>query len=151
MMREPKFVPKAGQVDYTFIRYCPTVNCVVVYQGKILMVKRSSGMRLYPNLWNGIAGFLDDELSVIQKAKEELLEELNIGAAQIESIRRGRVLTTESKVYKKTWIIFPVLVTVKTDTFKLDYEAQAAKWIEPKKALSLNLVPGFDKILAEFF
>jgi len=146
-----KFIPKPGQVDFTNIRYCPVVNCLVRYRGKILMVKRSAEMDLYPNYWDGVAGFLDDDQSVEDKVKEEILEELYIDADQIESIKRGNVLIHESKKYQKTWIVFPILVDVKTNKFELDYEAQDAKWLDPTDAKKLDLAPGVDRVLGEFF
>lgn len=150
-MSVAKFVPKPGQVDYTDIRYCPTINCVVLFGGKILLVQRHSELKLYPTYWNGISGFLDDAQSIEDKVKEELLEELFIDESQIKSIKRGDILVQESKEYKKTWLVFPILVEVKTDKYKLDYEAQDAKWINPKAALRLKLVPGFNDVLAQFF
>ena len=35
-------------------------------------------MRLYPGLWNGVSGFLDDKQSIEEKAKDEMLGELSI-------------------------------------------------------------------------
>jgi len=150
-MAEAKFEPKPGQVDYTNIRYCPTINCVVTYKGKVLLVKRSSELRLYPNYWNGISGFLDDHQAIEKKVKEELLEEVNIDETQIASIKLGKVLVQEGKKYQKTWFVLPVLVEVKNEAFELDYEAQEAKWIDPKHAKDLKLLPGFSEILAQFF
>jgi len=149
-MAEPKFVPKPGQTDYTNIRYCPVINCVVTYQDKVLLVHRSSELNLYPGYWNGVSGFLDDQQSIEDKVKEELLEELYIDETQIASIERGSVLVQESEMYPKTWIVFPVHVEVKTDKFKLDYEAQDAKWYEREQIKQLKVVPGFEEVLAQF-
>ncbi len=150
-MTEPKFVPKNGQVDYTNIRYCPVVNTVVTRDGKVLLVQRSNELRLYPGCWNGISGFLDDNLSIEKKVKEELLEELGIEEKDIAALKRGKVLLQEAPQYKKTWLIVPVLATVKTDAYTLDSEAQAAKWLEPNEALKLQLLPGFDEVFRQFF
>jgi ADP-ribose pyrophosphatase YjhB (NUDIX family) len=94
-MNEPKFVPKEGQVDYSNIRYCPVINCVLKYQDKILLVQRSKDMRLYPNYWAGVSGFLDDHKSVSEKALEELSEELGLTKNDVESIESGRVFSQE--------------------------------------------------------
>jgi len=150
-MAEPKFVAKPGQVDFTDIRYCPVVNCVVTYKDKILLVERSPELRLYPGLWNGISGFLDDEQSVEDKAKEELLEEIFIDESQIVSMKRGKVLIQESEQYHKTWIVFPVLVEVSTSDFTVDWEAKQGKWYSRDELATLKLTPGFDEVLAEFF
>lgn len=76
LSEEIKFEPNKGQVDYTNIRYTPVINCVVRHNNMILIVQRNQKMRLYPNFWNGISGFLDDRRSIEEKVKDELREEL---------------------------------------------------------------------------
>ena len=140
-------MPKKGQVDYTNARYAPVLNCVVRYKEKILIVQRSSKMRLYPDLWNGISGFLDDEKKVEDKAKEELVEEIGIRPSQISALRRGEIFEKEDEKYSKTWIIYPVLVDVDTDEIMLDWEAENFKWIKPSELKDYNLVPGYDHVV----
>ncbi len=148
---KPKFIPKSGQIDYTNIRYAPVVNCAVKYKDKILLVKRNSKMRIYPNLWNGISGFLDDNKSVETKVKEELREEVGIKAGNIILITQGKIFEQEELKYDKTWIVHPVLAEVNTDKIKLDWEAEDYRWIKPAEIKSFDIVSGFDKVLATFF
>ena len=103
------FVPRAGQVDYTHIRYAPVLNAVVVCQGKVLLLQRSSSMRSYPNHWCGISGYLDDRRSVEDKARQEMLEEVGITADRILSMQRGAVLLQEAPDYRKSWLVVPLL------------------------------------------
>lgn len=144
---EPPFVPKPGQVDYTHIRYCPVINCVVMYDRKFLIVRRSSTMRLYPGYWNGISGFLDDQKSVEEKVYEELREELGISKEQIASIRMGGVFHQDEPLYKKTWIVHPILVTVRSDRLTLDWEAETYAWVEHHELDQFNVLPGFDRVV----
>jgi len=148
---EPTFRPKDGQIDYTNIRYAPVINCVIRHNGRILIVQRNQKMRLYPNFWNGISGFLDDDRSIEEKVKDELREELGIKVSDIVSIHRGPVFNQEEEKYSKTWIVHPILVDVKTDKIKLDWEAQNYKWIKVEDAKTFDLLPGFDKVLASLF
>ncbi|HEY1835308.1 MAG TPA: NUDIX domain-containing protein [Candidatus Saccharimonadales bacterium] len=150
-MAEPKFVPKPGQVDYTNIRYAPVVNVVVAHGGKILLVKRSADMRLYPGYWNNIAGFLDDDRDVKDKVCEELYEELGLSKSDVVKLTIARPLCQEAPEYNKTWLVIPVLANVKTANFKLDWEAAEAKWFVPNETRSLKLLPGFAEVLAQFF
>lgn len=142
-----KFRPRKGQTDFTHIRWAPVVNCVLKYKGKILLVQRSSTMRLYPNYWNGISGFLDDSKSLREKVAEEIREEAGLGKRSIVSVTLGRIFDQEEPKYKKTWIVHPVLVAVNTDKVKRDWEAQAFKWIKPSEAKQFKLLPGFGKVL----
>ena len=138
---------KDERINYTNIRYAPVINCVVRHGDTILIVQRSSKMRLYPNFWNGISGFLDDRKNIEEKVKEELEEELGIKAGDIVSIHRGQVFDQEEEKYNKTWIVHPILVDVKTDNVKLDWEAQNYKWIKVEEAKAFDLLPGFDKVI----
>ncbi len=150
-MSKEKFEPKDGQVDFTNARYCPVINCVVEHEGKILLVKRSKSLRLYPSYWNGISGFLDDGLGLEDKAKQELAEELGIRADKIQKITQSPVLIQETLEYKKTWIVFPMHVVIATDHYKLDEEASEAKWVTLEQARGLKLLPGFSEILDAIF
>ena len=146
-----EFKPKSGQIDYTNARWAPVINCVVKYKNKILVVQRSKELNFYPGYWNGISGFLDDERSLEQKVKDELKEELGIVAKNIIKIRLGEIHLQEAPKYKKTWIVHPVLVELKTNRIKLDWEATNYEWIDSSEVKKLKLLPGFEKVLEKLF
>lgn len=150
-MKKRKFKPKPGQVDYSNIHWAPVVNCAVKYKDKILLVRRSKGLGFYPGYWNGISGFLDDKKSVEEKVREELREELGISGKDIKKIKKGEIFHIKAPKYDKTWIVHPVLVEIKTDKVRLDWEAESLRWIEPKKAQNLKLVSDFKNVLKKLF
>jgi len=150
-MAKVKFKAKKGQVDYTNIRYCPVVNCAVIFKDKILVVQRSQELYLYPGYWNGISGFLDDHKNVEEKVREELSEETGIQPNEIIFIRRGDVLVQESEEYKKTWIVFPVHVEINTNKIGLNWEASSYKWLTLKEVREFDIVPGFKAVLDKLF
>lgn len=150
-MKKSEFKPKSGQIDYTNIRRAPVINCVVKYQDKILIVKRNQKMKFYPNLWNGISGFLDDGKSIEQKAREEIKEELGLKENHIIKIKKGKFFEIEEPKYNKNWVVHPVLVTINTDRIALNWEAEDYKWIEIDKAKNFSFIPGFQKVLASLF
>ncbi|HOB89967.1 MAG TPA: NUDIX domain-containing protein [Candidatus Colwellbacteria bacterium] len=141
------FKPKPGQVDYTHIRWAPVINCVLKHKNKILVVRRSEKLNFYPGYWNGVSGFLDDQKSLEEKVVAELKEELGIAKTQVENIRPGGIFDQDEPKYKKTWIVHPVLVDVKTDKIKLDWEAENYKWLTLQEVKKLKLLPGFDEVL----
>jgi len=147
LMRKRAFKPKPGQMDYTHARWAPVVNCVVRYNDKLLLVRRSKEMNFYPGYWNGISGFLDDHRSLEQKVRDELREELGIAKNKIKSIKLGEIFHQNEPKYKKTWIVHPVLVEVTTNKVRLDWEAQDYRWVAPQEAKKLKLLPGFDTVL----
>jgi len=150
-MAEPKFTPKPGQVDYTNIRYAPTINCVVTDGRRVLLLKRSDEMRLYPGYWNGASGFLDDTQDIEDKVLEELREELGLGPLDIVSIKRGNVVLQEAPEYNKTWLVVAVLVTVKTQEHITDWETEKAEWMSPEDVYKHQLLPGFAEVFEQFF
>jgi len=148
-MKKVIFKPKPGQVDFTKARWAPVINCVLKYKDRILVVQRSPELNFYPNYWNGISGFLDDQRSLTEKIEDELREELGIAKKQIKRVRLGEIFDQEEFKYKKTWIVHPVLVEVKTDQVKLDWEARNFKWATLAEVKKLKLLPGFDQVLAK--
>jgi ADP-ribose pyrophosphatase YjhB (NUDIX family) len=147
MARIKKFKPKRGQTDFSKIRWAPVVNCILRHKRKILLVKRNSDMNFYPDCWNGISGFLDDKKNLREKIEEELKEELGISKNNIKSIRLGEIFNQEAPEYQKTWIVHPVLVEVKTDKIRLDWEAQDFKWLFLSEIKKFKLSPGLKKVL----
>lgn len=141
------FKPSLGQIDYTHARWAPVINCVVKHGSKILVVQRSPQLNFYPSYWNGVSGFLDDQQSLIEKVYSELNEELGLTKAQITKIEVGEIFDQDEPKYHKTWIVHPILVEVKTDKIKLDWEASNYKWLTPDEVKKLPLLPSFNEVL----
>ncbi len=144
-----KFQPKHRQIDFTNARFAPVINCVVKNKNKILIVQRSKTLNFYPEFWSGVSGFLDDSQILKQKVESEIKEELGIAKKDIISIKLGNIFHQEAPKYKKTWIVHPILVEVKTDKIKLDWEAQDYRWIKFQDAKKFKLLLGFDRVLKE--
>jgi ADP-ribose pyrophosphatase YjhB (NUDIX family) len=143
-----EFKPREGQVDYTNIRWAPVVNCVVKHGDKILLLKRSCRLKFYPGYWNGISGFLDDNRSLEEKVKEELKEEIGIEEGDITSFKFCGVFNQEAPEHKKTWIVHAVLVEVKSDAVKPNWEAEDYRWVKISETRQYKLLPGLEKVLA---
>ncbi len=145
-MAERRFTPKPGQIDFTNTPRAPVVNCVVRYGDRFLVVKRSAELSTYPGLWNGVSGFLDDGKTPVEKAREEVWEELGLAEEDIVEVRECRTLEIEDAAIQKTWIVHPMLVRVRTDRVRLDWEASEHRWIRPEELESLVCTPGLDRI-----
>ncbi|MFA5129440.1 MAG: NUDIX domain-containing protein [Patescibacteria group bacterium] len=146
-MKQSAFKPRPGQTDYSKARWAPVMNCVLMYQGKILVVQRSKKLNFYPGHWNGISGFLDDQKSLNEKVEEEVWEETGITKNKIKRIHLGEIFDQEAPKYKKTWVVHPVLVEVSTDDIKLDWEAEAYQWVTLNQVKKLKILPGFDQVM----
>lgn len=144
-----KFKPAKDQTDYTHITWAPVINCVLEFEGKILIVQRNKNLNFYPNYYNGISGFLDDNKTLKEKVEKEIQEELGLGASVIKSIELGRIFHKSAPEYNKIWIVHPILVRVKTDKIRLNWEVQGFKWIDINEASKYKLMPGFSRVLEE--
>jgi len=142
------FKLKPGQIDYTHKKIAPVINCIVKYNDKILILKRSKKLRFYPNVWNGVSGFLDDDKSIIEKAKEELKEEINVASKHIKQIIQAKQIIVNDPKTKK-WLITPVLVIITTNKIKTNWETQKYKWIKPEEIKKYKTTPKFPKIIAQ--
>ncbi len=140
------FKPKPGQTDYTNAKEAPVLNCVVKFEDKILIVKRSGELGFYPGLWHGIAGFLDDGKGPLEKAKEELMEETGIGPEHVFYATGGPVFRVEDAAYEKTWHIHTVLLEVDTDKVELNWEATDHRWVALSELCGYELLPGFERV-----
>lgn len=149
---EPPFVPREGQIDYTHEHRAPVLNCVITCRGKLLLVQRNPTMRLYPGVWNGVSGFLDEPgKSLEEKVREELREELGVADDAILSIREAPdTIEVASPEYDKLWIVHPVHVEIATPNVTLDWEAVDHVWVDPEEARTYDLMPGFEKLLDLF-
>ncbi|MCX6740800.1 MAG: NUDIX domain-containing protein [Candidatus Parcubacteria bacterium] len=145
------FIPRPGQIDYSRIRWAPVLNCVLQYKNKFLIVQRSAKMNVYPNAWNGIAGYLDDHKNLKEKVWEEMREECGLKHKDIISIRPGTVFDHEAPQYKKTWVIHPVLVKIKTDKIKIDWEAQDYRWVKLNEIKKFKIIPSFGLVVKSLF
>jgi isopentenyldiphosphate isomerase len=151
MEKEPPFSPREGQVDYTNIRWVPVMNCILRHDDEILLLKRSSIMRLYPNYWNGVSGFLDDDKDLVEKIFEEVSEEVGLLPENIISIMPGPIFDQDEPSYKKTWVVHPVLVEVDTKEITTDWESQDYKWVTLEKAFKLDLMHGLKQMIKSLF
>ena len=59
----------------------------------------------------------------------------------------GEIFDQDDPQYNKTWVVHPVLVEVKTDKVKLDWEASNYKWLTPLEVKKLKLLPNFIEVL----
>lgn len=135
--------------DYPAGAIIPVVNCVVRYNGKMLLVQRSSNVKYYPLHWNGISGFLTKPTAE-EQVKKEIKEELGLLADHIISINPGSSFEQRDGTADRIWQIHPMRVELNTDRIELDWEAQDHRWIEPMEAKTFHLVPGFEKVMAAF-
>ena len=145
--RLPQF--KDGRIDYSSSNEAVVLTVFVVFNGKLLLLKRSNKVRTYQGKWNTVAGYLDNTHQTLkEKIQEELREETGISPAIIQDYVYGSYYKFMDINSKKTWIVFPAKVIVtKKPSIQLDWEHTAFRWIKPKDITDFETVPNLEKSL----
>jgi isopentenyldiphosphate isomerase len=142
----PKFPD--GRIDYHSSNIAVVVTVFIKYKNKILLLKRSNGVRTYKRKWNTVAGYIDRLVSAEDIALKEVDEELGIKKRDISALVSGNPYRFTDKKINKTWIICPFLLEVrKKPRIRLDWEHTEYKWIDPKSLMHFDTVPNLDRSL----
>lgn len=145
-----KILPKFpnGRINYKNSPEAAVVTVFVEFEGKILLLKRSNKVGTYRGMWNTVAGYLDELKPVENKARKEVEEELGIKTSEIKTIKIGKNYEFTDENIHKTWIVYPVLVTLSTKpNIKIDWEHTEFTWIDPKDIGKFEIVPKLEESL----
>lgn len=138
-----------GRIDFSNADTAPVLTIFICYQQKLLLLKRSDKVNTYKQKWNTVAGYLDELKPIKEKILEELGEEVGIQNEHIDSYCFGERYTFTDKKAKKTWIVYPALVTLKQKpTITLDWEHTEYRWIKPNELSTFDHVPQLERSLA---
>lgn len=124
----PRF--EDGRIDYSASSNAPVINCIVISDGKVLLLKRSNKVSNYKGKWNTIAGYLDKDCIIKDKALEEVKEEIGASKNDVIEAKVMDVFEIHDSDIGKTWIVYPVVIRLKHD-FKivLDWEHTEFAWV----------------------
>lgn len=118
-----------GRVDYTNADVAPIVMCSVVYRDKILIVKRGYGLADANGYWSTINGFIDENKSIKNMARQELEEEIGL-KINTQNIKLGTSYTLKNPKEKRAYIVFPCLIiTERKPKIVLNSENTDFAWI----------------------
>jgi isopentenyldiphosphate isomerase len=137
-----------GRIDYSKSDVAPVVTVFIRYKGKVLLLKRSDRVGIYPGKWNTVTGYLDEVKTIREKVLEEIREEIGIGDDDILSYDFGESYEFKDVGANKTWIVHPVLVELKDKpVIRLDWEHTEYRWIKPDEIKKFDIVPRLDESL----
>jgi 8-oxo-dGTP pyrophosphatase MutT (NUDIX family) len=112
------------------------VTSFLRYQGKILLLQRSSKVGTYKGKWAGCSGYIEEDEDPDERALIEIQEELNITPEQITLIKKGDPLEITDK--NIIWVVYPYLFETESDQIQLDWEHQNYLWLSPEELETSN-------------
>ncbi len=130
------------------------VSCILVKEGKILLLQRSQEVGTYKGLWGGITGFVEPDETPLQTAIKEIYEETKISEHDIVLKQRLDPIsfTDEYKGQQYDWFVHPFIFLLITEKkIQLDWEHVGYQWINPGDIERLHTVPRLKEIVEKVF
>lgn len=112
--------------------------------GEILILKRSTKVGTYKEMWGGVAGYVEEDEEPIDTAFKEIRQEAGFLKEDICLVKEGNAVCF-TDVYDDEsydWMVFPFLFMVeKYKKVKIDWEHTEYKWILPSELNLYDTVP----------
>ena len=127
------------------MRQFRAVNCILMNDGKMLILKRSERSRTNPGKWSGVAGEVEAGYTPEETAYKEIEEETGILREAVRLVQVGTPLLIRREDAEVT--VTPILCRVETLDVHLNWEHTAYDWIDPTELSTYDTVPRFDEVL----
>lgn len=126
------------------MRNFQAVSCVLVFEEKILLLKRSDKVRTNKGMWSVVAGEIEGDPYIT--ALKEIKEETGLAEPDISLIRRGDPFNLKMTIQSMT-TLHPFLFSTITNTIRLNWEHDEFQWISVDAIDEIQLVPRFSDLL----
>ena len=128
------------------------VSCLLTYNNKLLILKRSDKVRTYKGMWGVVAGYIEKGEKPIETAFKEIKEETGLSSEEVQLIREVKPvnITDLHEGEKYDWYIHTFIFIIKKKSkVQIDWEHSCYKWIEPHNIFDYETVPHLKKIVSE--
>ncbi|MFH8080918.1 MAG: HAD-IA family hydrolase [Candidatus Aenigmatarchaeota archaeon] len=112
-----------------------SVAAIVKFGEKVLILKRSDKVAVYPQEWAVVHGRIEDGEEAEKRAVIEVKEETGLDT---KIIKKGKTIVYEDKLLGISWKIIPVLLEAKTHKVKLNWENTDYMWVKPEELKKYN-------------
>ena len=120
--------------------------------GKLLILKRSEKVRTYKGLWEGIAGYIEDNEKPFETALKEINEEVGLEKDKVRLIKTyGPINISDNyKGDNYDWEIYVFIFIIKKNSkIKIDWEHIEKRWILPAEIWDYETVPYLKEIVSK--
>ena len=128
----------------------PVVTCLLLSEGKLLILKRSTKVKTYKGYWGGVAGYIEKQEKPYETALKEIREEVGLQEKDVQLITQGEPvkITDIYEGERYDWVIHPFIFQVKRkESIRIDWEHSEYQWITPKEISQYQTVPFLKEIV----
>jgi 8-oxo-dGTP pyrophosphatase MutT (NUDIX family) len=122
------------------------VTCFLLYDDKVLILKRSDKVRTHKNKWAGVSGYIEPGETPEVTAMKEIREETGLSDDDVELVRTGEPLHVQDDT--TVWVVHPYLFKTRTMNITIDWEHTEYRWILPEELQNFDFVVFLDHALS---
>ncbi len=123
------------------------VTCVLLYEDKLLLLKRSNKVGTHKRKWACVSGYVEEGDVISERAMKEVEEETGLSPNSIKLEREGVPVKFFDEAEGKTWIVHPFLFRSNTGDVKIDWEHTEYRWIKPSDIERYDIVPKLKEVV----
>lgn len=127
------------------------VTCVIQYNKKILLLKRSDKVGTYKNKWACVSGYVEKDENALERAFQEIEEEAQLSRENVILIKKGDPLIFFDEIERQTWRVFPFLFHSNTKKVTPDWEHTDYAWVYPEDIGNYDTVPKLKEAIYSLF
>ncbi len=121
----------------------PTVECLIVKDGKVLLLKRGETSKNFPGYWIGPGGRVDDGEDVLTAAVREVFEETGIRISE-EKINLKAIAIGNHIDRSEIYMVYYFLITLNSKQDIINSDEGESSWI------NLSEIQKMEKIFPPF-
>ena len=121
------------------------VTCFLLYNERILILKRSDKVRTHKGKWAGVSGYIEPGETPEETAVKEIREETGLQEDDVELVRKGEPIHVQDGSH--VWVVHPYLFRTETDKIIIDWEHTEYCWISPDELKDFDFVVFLDHTL----
>ncbi|MGC9553832.1 MAG: NUDIX domain-containing protein [Thermoplasmatota archaeon] len=117
------------------------VTCILLHQGRLLLLKRSDRVSTYRGLWAGVSGYVEEGDDPLERAYIEIEEETGLTREQMVLERGAPPVEFYDPGEGRRWRVHPFLFRALTAEVSIDWEHDDYAWVAPEELDRYPTVP----------